>query len=227
MSLRPLIALLLIFGSAAQAEPPPMAAAGALESGGRTSCSAVLIAPHLIATAAHCLPGNKSNSTSEPNPIVFRTGAYPGHLSRDFEVAESVVHPLFGSDQEDRSGGIRADVALARLAVPVPAEVARPIPPGMPIGDDDPSVLLATWPGGAGARARERRCPVLAAEGAIATLSCIVIPGESGGAVVRLTESGPELAAIVVATARSGRQPFGFAVQARSRIAQLKAIYGF
>lgn len=226
MRVRALTLLIVLLACAAQADPPPMAGAGVLERNGRTDCSAVLIAPDLIATAAHCLGKKKLASQGGDFSVVFRTGAYPGHMSRDFEVVQTVLHPLHAVDKALKGNGIGADVALARLAEPVPSEIARPLPPGDPIRSD-PSVLLASWPGGGGARARERRCPVLEVGDTVAMLSCVVIPGESGGAVVRLSDTGPELVAILVATGRSGHQPFGFAVHAQSRITQLKAIHGF
>ena len=226
MGLRFLILAATLMAGAAQADPPPMAAAGVLERDGRTECSAVLIAPDLIATAAHCVAGKKLVSEGGAVRIVFRTGAYPGHPAHEFDLVQVAAHPLYAARAEEKSQGLAADVALARLAAPVPTDVARPLPPGEPIGDE-PFVLIGTWPAGAGVRARERRCPVLSGEAAIAVLSCVVVPGESGGAVVRLTGAGPELAAIVAATGRSGHQPFAYAVQARSRILQLKAIHGF
>ena len=221
-----LIVPILILSSAARAEPPPMAAAGVLERNGQTDCSAVLIAPDVIATAAHCVAGKKLPSQDGDYRIIFRTGAYPSHPARDFDLVQIAAHPLYAVNAARQGGGLGTDVALARLAEPVPADVARPLPPGAPIAADG-SVLIATWPGGRGTRARERRCPVLAAEPTVATLSCVVVPGESGGAAVRRTDDGFELAAIVVATGRSGHQPFGFAVQAKRRIIQLTAIHGF
>ena len=220
------ILVTLALAGAAFADPPPMAAAGVLERNGQTDCSAVLIAPDVIATAAHCVAGKKLAAEGGEDRVIFRTGAYPGHPAQDFQVAQIATHPLYAARAVLPGSGIGADLALARLAQAVPPETAAPVPLGAPVRGDA-SVLVATWPGGGGQRARERRCPVLSAEPMLATLSCVVVPGESGGAVVRLTPEGPELAAVVVATGREGHQPFGFAVQAQSRILQLQAIHGF
>ena len=203
---------------------PPVAAAGVIESDGRRSCSGVLIAPDLVATAAHCVGGGKLASEGGDRVIRFHTGAYPGHLSTVREVARIMRHPLYRPDALGARERLSGDLALLRLSEPVPGTVAKPIPLGDPIAPGE-RLLIASWPGGAGSRARERICPAITTGPQVATLSCIVVSGESGAPVVRLTPEGPRLAAIVVATSRAGHQPFAFTVQAGPRIRQLSAIY--
>ncbi len=87
-------------------------------------------------------------------------------------------------------------------------------------------LLIASYPGGRGERARERLCPAITTSVQVATLSCIVVSGESGAPVLRLT------AARAGSWRRSsspnrgpGHQPFAFTVQAARRLRQLAAIY--
>ncbi len=205
---------------------PPLAAVGAIEKDGKRSCTAVLVAPDRLATAAHCVLGlNDAADRDDADAPTFHTGAYPAHPSGSAQLAEVLLHPFYRVRSAAMGGSVGTDIAVVRLNAPIPAEVARPIPPGAPVLGGE-RLVIAGWPGGTGKRARERVCPALTADGTVAQFSCIVVPGESGGAVLRLTETGPELAAIVVATGKDGRQPFGFAVQARDRLRQIEAIYG-
>lgn len=225
--MRGLVAILLVLlaAGAAAKDVPPMAGAGVLERNGTPDCSAVLIAPALVATAAHCIAGMRLADTGGEDEIRFRTGAYPAHPATVHDVVSIMAHPLFGVSKRLPGRGLGQDIALARLAAPVPAEVALPMAEGRPaqVGE---RLLVASWPGGQGQRARERICPALDASRTVARLSCVVKPGESGAPVVRLGTAGPEVAGILVATAREGNQPYGLAVQAESRILQLKAIHG-
>ncbi len=225
MRLLPLAALLAALAAPALAtDPPPMAAAGLLERDGRTDCSGVLIEPDLVATAGHCVAGKKLVAEGGENRISFRTGSYPGHPGTEHEAVKIMQHPLYLTTRAVSSKILTADIALIALGEPVPPEAARPIPWGEPVGPDE-SLLIASYPGGKGARARERTCPVLIADGSLARLSCHVVPGESGAPVVRLTGDGPELAAVLVAASKERRQPYALTVQARTRLLQLYAVW--
>ena len=203
-----------------------MAAAGVIQFEGRGTCSAVLIGPSLVATAAHCLGGFDARLKSGAPSTFFRTGAYPGHESVAREIAEVAKHPFFDSENKRTERSFGSDIALARLARPIPEDIAKPleIGPTVEIGE---RVLIASYAGGAGERARERMCPALDRVATLTRLSCLVKSGESGAPVVRLTETGPQLAGILVATGKEGHQPFAFVVDAETRMRQLRAIYGF
>ncbi|MEM9344174.1 MAG: trypsin-like serine protease [Pseudomonadota bacterium] len=201
--------------------PPPMAGAGVLVRNGKADCSAALIAPDLLATAGHCISGKK---LSDEYTVVFRTGAYPGHPSVERQAVAQHVHPLFLAGRSIENKNLGSDIGLIRLAEPIPDTVARPFAL-VSAAEAGERVLIASYPGGAGERARERKCPVLDLRSTIMLLSCVVIPGESGGPVVRITEGEPELLGIVVATGRDGHQPFGYAVLSQARLGQMRAIF--
>ncbi len=212
-------------GPARSEDLPPLAGAGVLERDGRTDCSAVLVAPDLVATAGHCVAGKKLAAEGGDSTIRFHTGSYPGHPSLARTAIRILRHPL---DLTARATGARiltADLALLELDAPVPPGIALPVAWGEPaqVGE---RLLIASYPGGRGDRARERLCEVTEADGSLARLSCRVVPGESGAPVVRLAPDGPEMAAMVVAMSMEGRQPYALTVQARTRLLQLAAVWG-
>ncbi len=202
-----------------------MAAVGSLERDGRTDCSAVLITPEVLATAAHCVAGRKLVAEGGTFEITFRTGHYPGHRTVKRSAIRLMAHPLYLAAKVGKNKPLGVDMALIELAEPVPDDIARPLPIGAPLEEGE-RVLVASYPAGKGERARERPCPVKMADATLARISCKIVPGESGAPVIRLGPNGPEIAAIVIASSTESRPPFGLVVQADVRLSQLLAVYG-
>lgn len=187
-------------------------AAGRLEfqkTGG--TCSAILIAADVIATAAHCATENPEEG------IVFRPSDLRG--GRLFPVTRFERHPFYDRENTRIEWKFRFDIAVARLAEPVPAARARPIP----MGDDaqvGETVFIVSWRGNSD-RLRQRACPVIEGLPGLVTLGCAVQGGESGAPVIRKTESGLELVAIISSRTRQLEQPVAQASDVRLRIPPL------
>jgi hypothetical protein len=133
--IRHLAALLLLAAAPALADPaePPglaplshtssLAAVARIRSAARTDggCTAVLIAPDLALTAGHCARGAVSGPRAMR--LIFR----PYDTPPAFQVT---VRAVAFHEQNTAPGldaaNAHADVALLRLAMPVPAEVAAP-----------------------------------------------------------------------------------------------------
>jgi protease YdgD len=86
----------------------------------RGGCTAVLIAPDVALTAGHCARGSVSG------PRAMRLTFRP---DRD-AFAVTVRAVAFHADRDDSLtfASAHADLALLRLAMPVPPDIARPIP---------------------------------------------------------------------------------------------------
>ena len=211
MRLLSLILAILLSG-AAHAEL--FDAAGRIENvGSQGTCSAALIAPDVILTAAHCV------SEDESEILLFRLGKSEGF--EPIRIERIVIHPLYKSFQSQRFRRLRFDIALGRLSRPVNQSDAIPLL----LGDEaslGEGLFVVSWPRGSGPRPRQRRCVVI--EGripAVVTLGCRVRGGESGAPLVRLTERGIELVAVINSHADQGGQSVALASDARLRIAPL------
>jgi protease YdgD len=219
---------LLFAGEAARADPVadphPTAAVGLILKDGVGTCTGSLIAPDLVVTAAHCAEGIAPGS--EPARLRFRTGAYPGLAPVERPAARLVLHPLYPAPGEEAGVERRTgyDLALLRLAEPVPAASATPLVVTRAAVVEH-RLLIATYRGGQGARARERTCPVIEASDGMIRMGCDVRPGESGAPVIQRGEGGLVLVGVLSARAEDGPQKLAIAAGS-TRIGQLRALMG-
>ncbi|MEO1024223.1 MAG: trypsin-like serine protease [Pseudomonadota bacterium] len=201
-------AVFFAFSFANLANAQDISGVGRIEYKSGGTCSAVLIAPDIIATAAHCV--RKSASS------VFRPSDKRG--GRLFPVEQFLQHPLY-----DTSARIewqyRFDIAVGKLAEPVPTARAQPLPLGedAEIGE---KLFIVSWRG-ADDRLRQRACPVITGIPGLVTLGCEVRGGESGAPVLRKTSDGLEVIAIISSRTRLLEQPVAQASNVRLRIPPL------
>ncbi len=198
---------------AVPATADPFKAAGRIENESGGGCSASLVRPDVIVTAAHCVKEDDGVG------YTFRLGS---DVDADpIRVQRVVVHPHYTSFQNQRLLRLRFDIAVAQLATPVDPATAVPFDIG-PEAEAGEGLFLASWRGMSRTRPRTRRCVVI--DGAIpvvVTLGCIVQGGESGGPVLRLKEDGVELVAVINSRAQQGGRSVAVAANARSRIQPL------
>ncbi len=202
----------ILLATPASADPDPMAAAGRIEDiVGGGSCSAALVAPDVVVTAAHCL-----ESKEDPTALQFRTGGYPDAPA--FAVDQIAIHPLYDRINDPWPWRFRFDMAVAHLGEAVPADVAVPFAPGgeASVGE---ALYLVSWR--SGSRPRQRTCPVIAGIYGLVTLACEVRGGESGAPVLRKTASGLQIVAVISSRVNQGSQPVAQASDIHLRLPPL------
>ncbi|MEM1421454.1 MAG: trypsin-like serine protease [Pseudomonadota bacterium] len=98
-------------------------AVGRLNRGGRGFCTATLIAPDLVLTAAHCVFWTNTSNPIPPDKLHFLAGYRKGDYRGHARAAEVRLHP--------RTGGVRpypaVDIAVVKLAQPLP-DAIKPLP---------------------------------------------------------------------------------------------------
>ncbi len=176
------------------------------------SCSASLIRPNVIVTAAHCAGGDPADG------IVFRPG--DGQTGKTYPVKRFIQHPLYNKENSRVEWRYRFDIAAAELAEPVPDFRADPLP----LGDDaklGETLFIVSWRWFEGNRPRQRACPVIEGLAGLVTLGCSVLGGESGAPVLRKTAQGLELVAVISSRGQQLEQPIAQASDVRLRIPPL------
>lgn len=87
---------------------------GALLHGERFGCTAFLVAPDIVVTAAHCI-----GSPTLPPPDVFFTGPDLDHVLNRYPIASITPHPDYDPSTA------RYDLAMIRLATPASEPVVE------------------------------------------------------------------------------------------------------
>ncbi len=187
-------------------EQDPYAAVGKIwaTSKGR-HCTATLVAPDLVLTAAHCMSSHKDGWVAVPYRAVFRPDVRDGR-SR----ASGIGAALAIGETYVETGHISRDLALLRLKEPIPEDIARPIPvaAGALLRGRD----LATYSYGydaPSALAEDAPCHALAALNGAMVTSCEAVGGMSGSPVIARDASGELRVAAVISSrmSRAGGAP--------------------
>lgn len=175
-------------------------AVGRLNLNGRGLCSASLISPTEVLTAAHCL--YEDDARIDPTTITFQAGLRDGETIAEAQVARAAVLPSY-KQAEDSFDEIRYDVALLKLATPIPSATADPFPVSGPVGEGSEVTVLSYARGRLNAMSREMGCEALIHYKGVMTFNCQSAPGASGSPIFSLAGRSPHIVALV-----SGRGGF-------------------
>ena len=186
-------------------------------------CSAPLIADDLILTEAHCLLDARGRRLPDGG-FTFRAGLRNGRAAAERGVAASHVPDSYRYvGQEPEVDGVQNDIALLELDSPIALAMVQPIRPG-PVARARDRVTVVSY-----GRARddhasiEEDCRVMLRRGAVSALSCSAVQGSSGAPVLRRTETGLEVAAVVSATGVIENRAASFAADVQDVLGDLMA----
>ncbi|MGB0661440.1 MAG: trypsin-like serine peptidase [Mangrovicoccus sp.] len=160
--------------------------------GGSTFCSASLIAPDLVLTAAHCVASAKQKTVWPADRMIFAAGWRKGTAKAHSKVAAIAVLPEYL-----QGGELEYDLALLRLADPMPQEI--PLERLAVTGLDRADLLsvLSYAKDRPHALSRETGCKILSRSRNTYVTNCEAISGISGAPVFKTGETGEEIAAVV------------------------------
>lgn len=198
-----------------------ISAAGRLENSKRgTTCSASLVAPDVVLTAAHCVAKYLNKTNNQPIPIVFRPGT--GLVTATYPIDRIVVHPLYDRVNDPQHWSLRFDVAAVHLETPVPPDIAQPFEAG-PEAQIGEKLFIVSWRTYNSPQPRQRACEVMPGARGLVTLACKVSGGESGAPVLRKGKNGLELVAVISSRRQFLQQPVAQASNVALRLPPLLA----
>jgi len=216
---------------------PWQAAIGEVETNARgIHCSGVLVAPDIIATAAHCLFLKTAKRPAKPNEIVFRPnrGGLPALPPSRGVLIKGLGAPIRGGRL--RNEDVPNDWMLVQITPPItavpPITVARLTIDGMlEMIRDGNRLVVAGYGNGAYDQLKiNERCRLLSQkelglflDDSWLQLDCVIRIGDSGGGIILLDGAGqPALIGLVAGFGNFKTVPLGLGVNASQFAAYLR-----
>ena len=170
-------------------------AVGRLNVMGHGYCSATLIAPDLVLTAAHCITSRRTGKMVRAEAVHFLAGFRKGEYAAHGRAAELLPAPGY----LETGRPVSRDLALVRLRTPIPSDVATPIPiadiagQGMQVSSysygRDRSFIMS----------HQATCRIKRRQGSLMHTSCEATHGVSGAPLIVQGDAGPHVAGVIVA----------------------------
>ncbi len=180
----------------------PYAAVGQLVRGRMKNdglCTATLVAPNYILTAAHCLFVARNDTPSELRQYTFAAGWNNGTAIAASSLAEIIIPDTYSPMSDDGLRMLNNDWALARLSDPI-TEV-EPLPITRIPGPWETVYYLTYSQRNREAPLLTRNCRHHVLEQGPLLIGCPVIGGNSGAAVLVGGQENPQIVAVIAAKA--------------------------
>lgn len=196
---------------------------GRLDVGGESFCTAALVAPDLVLTAAHCLYSDDGRRMSL-GTIRFLAGWREGRAEAYRGIRDAVIHPSYDPVAPSVSDAVPSDVALLRLDAPIRSGTITPFDVATSVGSDPKLGVVSYAAGRAEAPSIQRSCELLARQGTMFVTSCEVEFGASGAPIFDFSGPRPAIISVVSAKARSGDRPVALGASAAAAMPELRAM---
>lgn len=158
-------------------------AVGRLDAAGQSFCTATLIAPDLVLTAAHCVYASETGKLYAPQDLTFRAGLRKGQAAASRAIAQIEAHPAYDPQKDLNQQNLRHDVALLRLSEPIPTSDLDPFVLHDHIVKSGPVSVVSYGRDRAHLPSRQDVCHVEAIQQDVMIMDCDVTFGSSGAPV--------------------------------------------
>lgn len=174
---------------------------GQLEIGRNRFCTASLIAPGLVLTAAHCLFDPATGQRVDPALLRFQAGLRNGRADAERDVRRAVVHPDYVYSRKATVEDVNYDLALLELQSPIRLPSIQPFATGG-VPRQGASVGVVSYAQGrAETPSYQKVCHVLGGEASVVLMSCDIDFGSSGAPVFEMEDGKPVIVSVISAKA--------------------------
>ncbi len=198
------------------------AAVGRLELAGKGFCTATLIGPELVLTAAHCLYDKQNGARFDVGQLEFKAGYQQGISIASAGVSRVAIHPEYDVRKKGEMNNLRFDLALLQLDKAIenqtvkPIEVANPDLSGRTVG------VMSYGAGRAENPQLESACAIKTRPEGIFITTCKAHHGSSGAPVLQIIKGRAQLVSVVSAMARANGKPVALAAAPKEDLGKLK-----
>lgn len=202
------------------------AAVGRLDFGTQGFCTATLVAPDRVLTAAHCVFDSDTGALRDPREITFLAGWRTGRAEAIRGVTRVAVWPGFDLGAGTAPGNVGNDIALLALDRPVRSSAIPPFEIGREAVARGARVAVVSY-------ARERTeapsiqetCHVLEQRhDGVSVLSCDIDRGASGAPVFAAQGDALRIVSVISATLRDRATPMSLGVRLGDRVEALERV---
>lgn len=197
-------------------------AVGRLDAAQTGFCTATLIAPDFVLTAAHCVYSPQTNAPLRAEDLTFRAGLRNGAVAAERGIAQIEAHPGYDPGAGMSAQNVRHDVALLRLSAPIPTSELDPFI----VADSGASLgavsVVSYGRGRAELPSRQKECQMLGAEQGILLMNCDVTFGSSGAPVFTHDNGRAQIVSVISGMGTYGGKRVTYGMPLTSLVADLK-----
>ena len=189
---------------------------------GRTGfCTAALVTPNVVLTAAHCLYNKHDGSRIPIENIEFQAGLRHGRAAAYRSVRRIVLHPsydFYGHNELSRVGN---DLALLELSKPIQTPGVDPFRTQLTIDTGTQVQVVSYAVDREEVPSLENGCSVLTRDADVMVLSCEVDFGASGAPIFVTFQGERRIVSVVSAKAEWQNRPVALAAVLEGELAVL------
>jgi len=199
-------------------------AVGRLDMQGVGFCTATLIAPDRVLTAAHCLYDQRTGERVPEDRLQFLAGWRTGRAEAIRGIRRSAIWPGFSFAQGAALDNVAGDIAVLELDRPVRTTAITPFSVGaIPAGSGDAVAVVSYGRGRAEAPSIQETCHVLdQRRDGVSVFSCQIDYGSSGSPVFAIEDGEVRIVSLISARVESDDRPMSLGMRLAERVQALE-----
>lgn len=196
---------------------------GRLNLGDRGFCTASLIAPDIVLTAAHCLYDETTGGRFPLGMMTFLADWRLGRAAAYRGVRRAVIAPGYDFGSADKIGRIGHDIALLQLDQPIRLPSIRPFTVAGRAQVGEAVGVVSYAKDRSDAPSLQQTCHVLDTQPGLLVLTCDIDFGSSGSPIFQLRNGQASIVSVISAKAQANGKQVALGVDLSSVIGPLRA----
>lgn len=197
-------------------------AVGRLDVQNNGYCTATLIAPDQVLTAAHCVYASDTGALLAASDLTFRAGLRNGTSAAERGIAQIEAHVGYDPTAGATAQNMRHDVALLRLTDPIPTHVLDPFVLFAEGFAEGPVSVVSYGRGRTQLPSRQARCRMFDQYQGVVLMDCDVTFGSSGAPVFSHKNGRGQIISVISSVGHYKGRKVSFGMLLPGLVANLK-----